>query len=474
MICFFPTVRVRQTNNQVWRDFLDNTRLEKQNKNYYNLYPRIVALSFIVLILAGTVLLMLPISVKQGEVGFADALFTATSASCVTGLVVFDTFSKWTLFGQIVILCLIQIGGLGFITIMTMLTRFLKKRVSLKEKLWLKESFGTAYSGDTRRLVKRVITGTVIIELLGAIILSTQLIPVMNFKDGLFTAVFLSVSAFCNAGFDVLGRIEAGSSLITVNNNPVILITICALIIIGGIGFIVWDDLIECKARFNRYSLHTKLTLTSTVILLVLGTVLFFIFEKSNCFADMPLWQKIYNSFFASVTPRTAGFNSVPNNMLTSQSRLIMCILMFIGGSSGSTAGGVKVSTFAVLLLCVGATFKRSKDIEVFGKRLTSDILRKAMAIITINAGCIIASSLIISFIQPQISFSDILFECTSAIGTVGMSTGITSGLSLIPEIIITAMMFIGRITSLIFVFMFFFENKGKTTQKPKGDMLIG
>ena len=258
---------------------LGNKGKKIKNRNYYSSYPKMVALSFILLILIGTALLSLPISVKNGDITFLDALFTATSASCVTGLIVYDTFNKWTLFGQIVILCLIQIGGLGFITIMTMLSRFVKKRVSLREKLLLRESVGTIYKGDMKSLVNTVLTGTIMFEMLGAVILSTQFIPKMGFKNGLFTSVFLSVSAFCNAGFDVLGRIEAGSSLITVNNNPVIILTISALIIVGGIGFIVWDDIYRRKARFKRYSLHTKLTIVTTLALLTFGTIIFLVLE---------------------------------------------------------------------------------------------------------------------------------------------------------------------------------------------------
>lgn len=449
----------------------------KKNRNYYASYPRLVALSFLGVILAGTLLLMLPVSVKEGGVSFIDALFTATSATCVTGLVIFDTFSKWTLFGQIVILCLIQIGGLGFITIITMLTRFLKKKASLREKLLLKESFGGIPMGDTRKIVKVVIGGTALFELSGAAILCTQFIPMMGVKNGLYTSVFLSVSAFCNAGFDVLGRITPGSSLISVNSNPVILLTVSALIIIGGIGFIVWTDIINCKFKIKRYSMHTKLTLSATAVLLAGGTLLYLIFENGNTFADMSAGEKLLNAFFTSATTRTAGFNSVPNGDLCPASKAVTYLLMFIGGSAGSTAGGVKTATAAVLFLCAAATLKNSRDIEIFGKRITVDILRKAVSIVMLNLTEIFAASVIISVCQPETAFSDILFECISAIGTVGMSTGITSSLSLLPKLIILLLMFVGRITSLVFAFMFVFDSsKGsnKNSQKPKGNLFIG
>lgn len=445
-----------------------------KDKNYYHSYPRAVALSFLGIILAGALLLMLPISSKDGNVSFLDALFTATSAGCVTGLVLFDTFTKWTLFGQIVILCLIQVGGLGFITIITLFSRFVKKHFSVREKMLLKESVGTIYKGDTRSLVKIIVGGTALFEIAGAILLSTQFIPKMGLKNGLFTSVFLSVSAFCNAGFDVMGRILPSSSLTTVNDQPVILLTICLLIIIGGIGFIVWEDILNHKFNFKRYNVHSKLVIVTTVILLFAGALLYFLFEYNNTLADMPLWQKIINAVFCSTTARTAGFNSIDNGSLTGMSKLLTNILMLIGGSSGSTAGGIKTTTFAVLFICVISTLKNKKDMEIFGRRISAEDIQKATAIFFINASEIFISILIITFAQPELAFSDILFECTSALGTVGMTAGITPNLETIPKIVILLMMYIGRITSLIFAFTLFFKNKPNSTQKPKGNLLIG
>lgn len=449
------------------------TRKEK-NRNYYSVYPKLVALSFIVLIAAGTILLMLPISVKTGDVSFLDALFTATSASCVTGLALYDTFTKWTLFGQLVILLMIQIGGLGFITIMTMILRFIKKKISLREKLLLKESVGTVYSGDLKSLVKVVLIATALFEAIGALILATQFIPEMGFKNGLYTAVFLSVSSFCNAGFDVMGRVEPNSSLITVNDNPVILLTISFLIIIGGIGFIVWNEIYEKKLSFKKYSLHTKITLVTTAIILIAGAVLFGVFEWNNTLSDMPLNQKILNCIFGSVTPRTAGFCSVPTQELSGMATMLTYALMFIGGCAGSTAGGIKTATFAVLILCTLATLRNKRDVEIFGRRLTENSIRKASAIATINFICIFIASAIISFFHRDIGYSQILFECISAIGTVGMSTGITAELDTLPQIILILLMFIGRITSLVFAFSIAFPNKKTTAKKPTGYIMIG
>ncbi len=446
----------------------------KKNKNYQYSYARLVALSFIILIAVGTTLLMLPISSKSGSTSFVDALFTATSASCVTGLVIFDTFSKWTLFGQIVILCMIQIGGLGFITIVTMLSRFIKKKISLTEKLLLKESVGTIYKGELKSLVNVVISLTILFEVSGAVILATQYIPEMGFKNGLYTAVFLSVSAFCNAGFDVMGRVEAGSSLVTVNDNPVIILTISALVIIGGIGFIVWDDIIRHKARFNKYSPHSKLALITTAILLVLGAVFFTVFEWNNTLADMPVWQKMLNGFFASVTPRTAGFNSIPTGDMTGISKTFTYLLMFIGGSSGSTAGGIKTTSFAIMFLCAVSTLASKKDVEAFGRRITPDAIRKSAAIITINLTAVFSTVIIITLCQPEFRCQDIIFECLSAIGTVGMTTGITPLLTIIPKLLITVLMFVGRITSLVFAFSILSAGKTSSIKKPTGNILIG
>lgn len=450
------------------------TDAKLKNKNYYSSYPKLVALSFIILIAIGTALLMLPISSKDGSTSFTDALFTATSASCVTGLVLFDTFSKWTLFGQIVILCMIQIGGLGFITIMTMLSRFIKKRVSLTEKLLLRESIGSIYKGELKSLVNVVISTTLFFEIMGAAVLATQFVPKMGLKNGIYTSIFLSVSAFCNAGFDVMGRIEAGSSLITVNNNPVIMLTISLLIIVGGIGFIVWDDIYRQKARFKKYSVHTKITIVTTAALLLLGTVFFLAFEWNNTLADMPIWQKLMNAFFSGVTPRTAGFNSVPTEDLTGISKVFTYILMFIGGSSGSTAGGIKTATFAIMVICAFSSITNKRDIEAFGRRITPEAVRKSASIITINLLAVFISVVTITVCQPEFKCSDVIFECISAIGTVGMTAGITSDLATVSKAVITLLMFIGRITSLVFAFSIMTLSKNKTTKKPTGNILVG
>lgn len=453
----------------------DNVEKKKRrSRNYYTSYPKIAALSFLLIIAVGTVLLMLPVSVKQGSVGFCDALFTAASASCVTGLIQFDTFSKWTLFGQIVILCMIQIGGLGFITLVMLLTRFVKKRVSVKQKILLRESIGSIYTGDLRSLGRTVLFGTAFFELAGAALLSVRLIGQMGFKNGLYTAVFLSVSAFCNAGFDVMGRVEPGSSLITVNDDPLVLITLSLLIIIGGIGFVVWDDIKENRLRFSAYSFNSKLALSVSAALLLGGTVLYFAFEYNNTLSDMSLWQKILNSFFASVTARTAGFNSVPVGEMSGASKMLTYVLMFIGGSSGSTAGGIKTSTLAVLSSAAICVVKGEEYPECFGRQITGEYIKKAVSVVTLNISIVLAASFVISLLQGELDYFDILFECFSAMGTVGMTVGITTRLRTASKLIIAALMFIGRVSSLVFVLTFRLDFNKKSVQKPKGNLLIG
>lgn len=446
-----------------------------RNYNYSLIYPRIVALGFLLVILVGTALLMLPISIKTGgHVAFTDALFTAVSATCVTGLIVADTFSQWTLFGQIVILCMIQVGGLGFITILAAAHNLLKRRSGLREKMLLKETFSSMYMKGVTGLGKKVVLGTAICELAGALILCTRFIPMMGFKNGLYTSVFLSVSAYCNAGFDVMGRIAPGSSLVTVNDDPVILLTIALLITIGGLGFIVLNDIGTHKGRWKQLSLHSKIVLCTSGILIVGGALLFWIFENDNALRGMNVLDKITNSIFASVTPRTAGFNSVDVPSMTVQSKLLTIVLMFIGGSSGSTAGGIKTTTFAVILLSVAATLKNDREITVFKRRIDDSAVRKAVAIVVINFTLITAVTFIINMIQPELHFADIYFECTSAMGTVGMTCSLTPSLDTVSKLLVALLMYLGRVTNLVFALMFVFNKPQPTSTKPYEKVIIG
>lgn len=446
----------------------------KDKKNYSLTYPKIVAAGFALIIILGSLLLMLPISSKQGGIDYIDALFTSVSATCITGLVPFDTFSNWSVFGQIVILCLIQIGGLGFITVLALFVNVFRKRLSLKYRILLKESIGSLHLSNVRVLVKTVIVFTVVCELAGAALLSVRFIPLAGFRRGVYMAVFTSVSAFCNAGFDLMGMFSPSSSLTTVNNDPVIILTISALIVLGGIGFIVWQDLKDKKFKIKTLSVHSKLVFCSTAVLLLCGMALFFLFEYNCTFKNMDLGTKLLNSFFCSVTPRTAGFNSVEIADMNPVSRMLTIVFMFIGGSSGSTAGGVKTTTVAVLVLCVIANIRNKNEITVFNNRITLDTVKKAVSVVVINLFEIFLGIIIISFSQSELSLVDVVFECASAMGTVGITTGITSRLNIVSKLVIIILMYIGRLTSLIFALSFVVTKPKTTTKKPKGEFMVG
>ncbi|MBE6720549.1 MAG: Trk family potassium uptake protein [Ruminococcaceae bacterium] len=437
-------------------------------------YPKITAVSFALLILAGTGLLMLPISSKTSSASFVDALFTATSAGCITGLVPFDTFTQWSVFGQIVIISLIQIGGLGFVTILSGIVRMLGQKMSLKQKMMLKESIGSLTLGDATELVKSVVVFTLLCEAAGAALLSIRFVPLAGLRRGVYMAIFTSVSAYCNAGFDLMGQYSPSSSLTTINGDWVVLLTISMLIIFGGLGFIVWEDMRYCKFRPSAFSVHTKLTLITTAALLLGSTALFLFFENGNTLSDMGIGKKLLNAFFSSVTPRTAGFNSVDVGAMTPLSKMLTIILMFIGGSTGSTAGGIKTTTVAVIVLCVVSNMRDKDDVNVFGRRITLDTIKKSISVIATNLFLIFIATVIVSNVQPEASLIDVIFECTSAIGTVGMTAGITTSLCVAAKIVIILLMYVGRLTSLIFA-LSFVQTKPKTnSHKPRGYIMVG
>ncbi|MDD2573649.1 MAG: TrkH family potassium uptake protein [Firmicutes bacterium] len=419
-------------------------------------YPQMIALGYLILIITGTTLLSLPIASRNGiSPGFINALFTATSATCVTGLVVFDTFTNWSLFGQTVILLLLQIGGLGFMTIITMFSFLLRRKIGLKERELLRESVNTMYIGGVVRLTKKILIGTFLFESVGALILSTRFIPRMGLAEGLYYGIFHSVSAFCNAGFDLMGRFSENSSLTLFTGDFVVNFTIIVLIIVGGIGFFVWDDLTKNKYQFKRYQLHTKIVLSMTAILIVLGTVSFYVFERTNLLLDMTIGESIMTSVFSAVTPRTAGFNTVDTSALTPGGRLLTMVLMFIGGSPGSTAGGVKTTTLAVVLISLWSSLQNVKSDNVFGRRLEDNALKRASAVVTVYLLLVFVAAFIICATNAWIPLEDVLFEVFSAIGTVGLSTGITSSLNTIGKIAITLLMYCGRVGSLSFALLF-------------------
>ncbi len=436
---------------------------------------QVIALGFLIIIILGTLLLMLPVSSRDGNAtSFLDALFTATSASCVTGLVVVDTYTHWSVFGQIVIICLIQVGGLGFISIGLIIALLLGRRVSLRHRGLMQESVNTLQIGGIVRLTKKMIVGTLIFEGIGALILSIRFAFIMSPARAVFYGIFHSVSAFCNAGFDLLGCYGEYNSLCGFEGDWTINLTISALIITGGLGIVVWDDISKNKINIKRYRLHSKIVLAVTASLLVAGTILFLIFEWNNTMAGMNAPTRFQAAFFSSVTPRTAGMNSVDTGALTPASKLLTMILMFIGGSPGSTSGGAKTTTLFVMVAYLWTTMCGKYGIDVFGRRLKEDVVRKAALVIGFNMLLFITGAMVIFAQQPELGFSDVLFEVISGISTVGMTTGITRSLGTVSRIVIILLMYCGRIGSLSFALSFSENKRVVPLQQPEEEINIG
>lgn len=435
---------------------------------------RLIALSFLIVILSGSLLLCLPCSSQSGEwTGFADALFTAVSATCVTGLVVFDTFSHWSLFGQLVILLMIQIGGIGLMTIIIMLFIFLKRKIGLHERLLLMQSAGTVRISGMVKLVRRIVNGTLICEGIGALLLAIRFIPKMGFFTGAYYAVFHSVSAFCNAGFDLMGRFEQFSSLTAYEQDPVVNITVMLLIIVGGIGFLVWDEIVRYGIHFSKYSLHAKIVLSTTSFLILSGTIGFFIFEYNGNLADLSLPHKVLSSAFMSVTTRTAGFNTMDTAALSESGSLLSMVLMFIGGSPGSTAGGIKTSTLAVVFFATISMSRGHSEVTLFKRSLGANIVKHAAVIVIIYLSGILFATMIICHVEPY-SITDILFETISAAATVGLSRGLTPSLCPLSHLILAFLMFAGRIGGLSMMLVFGEQKPKPPLGRPTEPIIIG
>lgn len=411
----------------------------------------IILLSFLVAILIGAVLLALPISSADGKpTPFLDALFTATTSTCVTGLVVTPTVTSWSVFGQIVILILIQIGGLGVITIMSGLMILLHKKMGIGDRLLLQDAFNLNSLSGLIRFVKKVVAGTLIIEGFGALLYMIVFVPEFGAK-GIWISVFTSVSAFCNAGIDII----AENSLCNYVLNPVINIVTCTLIILGGIGYIVWWDVLRVLklARtkkikwFRDLTLHSKIAVTATLSLIMVGTVLIFAFEYSNpqTIKEYTLLQKMEVSLFQSVTTRTAGFATVPQENLTNASSIVCLLLMFIGGSPVGTAGGIKTVTFAVLAASAFASIRNQEDTEVFGRRLTKQAVSKAVAVTCMSFIIMFTSTVLLSAVTDANAL-DIVYETVSATATVGLTRNLTPSLGSIGKLIIIITMYLGRV----------------------------
>lgn len=448
--------------------------MEKQKVRYKKSTTRLIAFGFAMIIFLGAILLTLPVSVRSGKGSFLNSLFTATSATCVTGLVVADTYQNWTTFGQVVILCMIQIGGLGFMTIGAFISVLLKKRIGLQEREQLQESVNTLKIAGVVRLVKKIVKGTLCIELLGAVLLAFRFIPAFGITRGIYFAVFHAVSAFCNGGFDLMGIRGEYSSLVAFEGDILVNIVVVALILTGGIGFIVWDDIERNKWHFSKYLLHSKIVLTATFVLTVVGTILFLITENDAAFAGMNPMEKLLGALFSAVTPRTAGFNTVDTAQLSNAGKVITMILMFIGGSPGSTAGGAKTTTMVVLLCYAMAMITNREDINLFGRRLSGEAVKKANAVVMINLSLALIAGVTIMALQPELKMDQALFEVLSAIGTAGMTTGITRDLNMFSRLIIIVLMYCGRLGSLSFALVFARKNKSDCVRQPQEKIVIG
>ena len=411
----------------------------------------IILFSFLIAVLVGAVLLSLPISSATGEwTPFVDALFTSTTATCVTGLVVVPTFSAWSTFGHIIILFLIQIGGLGVITVVSLLAMLFHKKMGLSDRLLLQDAFNLNTLSGLSRFVKKVVLGTFLVEGIGALLYMTVFVPEFGLK-GIWISVFTAISAFCNAGIDII----APDSLAGYVHNPIINLTTCLLIFFSGIGYIVWWDVIRVlKLRKKRkikvlkaLTLHSKIALTTTLVLIFGGALCIFLFEYNNpqTMKDFTLYQKIQASFFQSVTTRTAGFFTVPQENLSNGSALVSVLLMFIGGSPVGTAGGIKTVTIAVVVAAAIAAIKNKKDVTMFNRTLSKEAISKAVAVICTSFFIMFMSTFLLSAVIDA-SFLDILYETVSATATVGLTRNLTGSLNTIGKIIIIATMYFGRV----------------------------
>lgn len=454
--------------------------LKKIVTNINKLQPtQIMVLGFATIILIGALLLNLPIATQSGEsIGLLDALFTATSAVCVTGLIVVDTATYWSMFGQVVIIGLIQIGGLGFMTATTLFALLIKKKINLRERLLIQESLNQGDLSGLVKLTRYVIIMTFTVEGIGALLLSTVFIPQFGLSRGIWYSIFHAISAFCNAGFDLMGSVSGPfSSLTAYVNNFTLTMTISALIILGGIGFPVMLDIIKMR-KFSKFNLHSKIALITTAILISIGMVFMFVVEFNNpaTLGSLDFGGKLLAAFFQSVTARTAGFNTIDLSLMHQASIFIMIILMFIGASPASTGGGIKTTTLATLILAVRSFVYDKSDIEVFGRRVENSTVRKSLGIFVLGITIVVLGTLIISLSEPHFSLVDVGFEVVSAIATVGLSIGGSPSLSIIGKTFIMIFMFMGRVGSLTILMAISSKGmkKNQTIRYPEGKIIVG
>lgn len=440
---------------------------------------RTIVLSFLMVIFTGTALLILPISSKSGELTpFVNSLFTATSATCVTGLIVYDTYTQWSWFGQGVILAMIQIGGLGLVTFTSFFNFAIGRKLGLRSMQLASESVNSGGFSDVRGMVHNIVKISLIAEGSGALILMLVFVPKYQL-EGIWISVFLAVSAFCNAGFDLLGREGAFVSLTNYADNPIVIVTIMLLITMGGLGFVVWADLLAFR-KTKRLVLHTKIVLLVTGILIVFGAVIFLITEWNNTktIGGLSFIQKFDRTLFHSVTLRTAGFNTIEAGDLTPFSKILSIMIMFIGAAPGSTGGGIKVTTFAVLIMTVVCVMRNAPETQIMGRKIDKDIVYKSMSITVLAAVAVMITSCILVFTNETglISGIDSVFESVSAFATVGISAGPTAVSNNVSRCVMAFTMFLGRVgpVSLALSLALGMEARGKHQIMPEGKVFVG
>ena len=436
---------------------------------------RVIIFGFLLLILLGTAALMLPFSTRgQGGASFFDALFTATSATCVTGLVVHDTASYWSGFGQLVILFLIQVGGMGVVTMAVAISIFSGKRIGLKQRWVMQESISAPQVGGIVRMTGFILKAAFIMEGVGAVLLALRFCPRMGLWRGLWYAVFHAVSAFCNAGFDLMGRDVPFSSLTGYVGDPAVNVVVILLIVIGGLGFLTWQDAVVHRLRCKEYRLQSKLILVTTAALLLFGFFFFLLYEfRLPQWVSLSSGEKLLAALFQSVTPRTAGFNTVDLARMSEVGQLVTILLMLTGGSPGSTAGGFKTTTLAVLLLSAAAVFRRRRSAQCFGRRVQDSALQSACAIFLLYILLFLTGGILICCIDA-VPLMDALFEAASAIGTVGLSLGGSARFSAASRMILIFLMYFGRVGGLTMIYAFTAGNGTSASQFPQEPVTVG
>lgn len=447
----------------------------KTGKNRKLSSSQIILLGFLGVIAVGTILLMLPWSrAGAGGAPFLDALFTAASAVCVTGLITNDTATYWSVFGQAVLLCLIQIGGLGVITVAIFITKLSGRKIGLMQRSTMQESIAAPQMGGIVRTTGFILKMVAVIELLGAAAFLPAMIPEFGVGKGIWYAVFHSVSSFCNAGFDLMGVKEPYSSLTSYTGNIAVNVVVMLLIIVGGIGFLTWDDIRRNKLHIRRYRMQTKVVLSVTAVLLILPAVYFYFHEfGSAAWKGMSAGERVLAALFQSVTTRTAGYNTVDLTQLTESGQMVMIILMLIGGSPGSTAGGMKVTTFAVLFATAIAVFRRRPNAHIFGRRIPNDTAHYAATVLILYLSLFLAGGIFIGSVE-RIPIIQALFEAASAIGTVGITLGITPDLCTASKIVLIILMFLGRVGGMTIVYAALSRKHPYVSEFPQEKIIVG